>query len=363
MNTRVLLLSGLLYASATMAQTPTAADSTGLPGDDLSLQGALELFRNAKDMEAFEKALNNPDNKVNNLDLNKDGNVDYIRVVDIGEGDIHAITLRVPVSEKESQDVAVIELEKTGDKSARVLIRGDVLLYGDSVLLEPVSEVMKQEKGAGGPAFGEAYPVFVWVNVWGWPCVSYIYAPAYVYWDSPWYWGYYPGWYRPWRPWGWSAWYGYSYHYHGWCRPVYYNAPTDAYGIYAPRRSMSTRVAADTRPVREARAAQGARSPYLRDSRTAAERRDATRDNMRTNTGRTEVQRSTDRSGSRREMQSDRVQQGRDGSRAQPRDTRGSRPDRTVQPRQRAPREARPSAPSRSQPRTSPGRSAPRRGR
>ena len=37
-------------------------DSTGLPGDHFSLDGALELFKNAESPEAFEKALNTENN-------------------------------------------------------------------------------------------------------------------------------------------------------------------------------------------------------------------------------------------------------------------------------------------------------------
>lgn len=271
MKKSLLLSIGLFGARALFAQGPAAADSTGLPGDNFSLQGALELFSKAKDLESFEKALNTSANKVNNLDLDGDGNVDYIRVVDVAKGDVHAIVLRVPVNKDEQQDVAVIELEKTGDKSARALIRGDAVLYGDSVLLEPVAEVM-QTKGSG-PDMGEAYPVYVWVNVWGWPSVQWMYSPYYSYWDSPWSWGYYPRWYSPWRPWGWRSWWGYSYHYNNWCRPVhhydnYYHSTAST--VYAPRRSMSARVVENTRPVREARAATGSRAPQLRSDNNAA---------------------------------------------------------------------------------------------
>lgn len=389
MRTSALLLAGLLCARA-LAQTPTAADSTGLPGDNFSLQGAMELFKNAKDLEAFEKALNTSDSKVNNLDLDGDGKVDYVRVVDVGEGDVHAVVLRVPMSKTESQDVAVIEIEKTGERSARALIRGDALLYGDSVLLEPTAEVMKQDAGRGGPDLGAAYPVHVWINVWGWPCVNWMYGPSYMWWDSPWYWGYYPTWYRPWRPWGWNSWWGYSYHYNSWCRPVYYHAPTHASTIYAPRRSMSTRVATDTRPVREARANSGARSPLLRDDRSAVQRQDAVRSNdRRVNSERTEIQRSTDRNPGTREavrpgpgtngrevqrgsqrpdVQRSTEQRGRQGGQTtQPRQQR----DRSVSPQPRQNREARPStAPSRSPSRSTapsrspaPSRSSPGRGR
>ncbi|MBL0110193.1 MAG: hypothetical protein IPP42_04700 [Saprospiraceae bacterium] len=56
--------------------------------------------------------LNQDDNHVNNLDLNDDGEVDYIRVIDNMDGDAHALVLQVVVSATENQDIAVIEIEK-----------------------------------------------------------------------------------------------------------------------------------------------------------------------------------------------------------------------------------------------------------
>ena len=51
----------------------TGQDSTGLPGDNFSLQGALAIFENATSPEEFEKAINTEGNHVNNLDLDGDG--------------------------------------------------------------------------------------------------------------------------------------------------------------------------------------------------------------------------------------------------------------------------------------------------
>ena len=38
-----------------------------LPGDHFSLEGALELFKKSKSPEEFERLLNTPETKVNNL--------------------------------------------------------------------------------------------------------------------------------------------------------------------------------------------------------------------------------------------------------------------------------------------------------
>lgn len=235
----LLLVSLTLPLAAQDEQTATEADSTGLPGDHFSLEGALELFKMAESPEAFEKALNSEDNSVNNLDLNEDGETDYIRVVDNMDGDVHAIVLQVPVSETESQDIAVIELEKTGSENAILQIIGDEDIYGDQTIAEPFEEEAVKSDGRGGPS-GPAARVAVVVNVWGWPCVRYMYRPAYTVYVSPWRWRVYPTWWRPWRPHPWGF-------FHVRARPyrVHYHVVTThrvvrAHRVYAPRRTHST---------------------------------------------------------------------------------------------------------------------------
>ncbi len=60
------------------------------PEITFSLEGALELFKKSSSPEDFEKKINSADSKVNNLDLNGDGYIDYIRVIDRNEGNVHA---------------------------------------------------------------------------------------------------------------------------------------------------------------------------------------------------------------------------------------------------------------------------------
>jgi hypothetical protein len=224
-------------------------DSTGLPGDNFSLQGALQLFRNAASPEDFEKQLNTESNKVNNLDLNGDGDIDYIRVIDKSENDLHAIILQVPISETESQDIAVIELEKTGDTTAVLQIIGDEEIYGEEIIVEPDGggdeETDAQKDGNSGPA---AYPDEVYnnyrivVNVWGWPSVRFVYAPFYRPWISPWRWHYYPVWWKPWRPLGWHHWHPFHIrHHHAFVR-VHTHRVVHAHAVYRPVRVSSVTV-------------------------------------------------------------------------------------------------------------------------
>lgn len=254
MRTQLLLLATALWCAPLLAQD-TLADSTGLPGDGFSLQGALELFKDAKDLESFENSLNSQDQGVNNLDLDGNGEVDYIRVVDHRNGTAHAIVMQVAVSKEEKQDVAVIELERNGEASARLQIRGAEELYGADVMVEPITEEDAGTEPRKGPAPAELVRLRVWVNVWSWPCVTWIYGPSYVMWDSPWYWGYYPPYWRPWRPMGWRSWYGWHRPYHVWYQPVYVCHVPQAHAVYRPRAVHSPRIRTATAPVRQQRAA------------------------------------------------------------------------------------------------------------
>lgn len=240
------LLTSLLQTGALLlltlplqAQEADPADSTGLPGDHFSLEGAIELFKQAESPEAFEKLLNAEDNHVNNLDLNEDGEVDYIRVIDHVEGDAHAIVLQVPVSADESQDIAVIEIEKQGDEYALLQIIGNEDVYGEAVIAEPFEEeTAAPQKGRNGPsAFVQPYRIVV--NVWLWPSVRYVYHPRYVVWVSPWRWRYYPTWWSPWRPHPWRWHYARVAPYHRHCHVVTTHRVVGAHKVYAPRRTSS----------------------------------------------------------------------------------------------------------------------------
>jgi len=234
-----ILIFSVALSATSYGQVINTADSTGLAGDNFSLQGAMELFKKAKSPEAFETALNNEKNSVNNLDLNEDGRTDFIKVKDLGESKSRVFVLQVDLNARETQDVAVITIEKTAEETAMIQIKGAEELYGEDKLYEPLEEKVKGGKG-GPDAVMETY--FVWVNVWYWPCVQYVYAPAYVYWYSPWYWDYYPSWWSPWYVRPWRVYYNSCYHYRPYCHQVYEYRNYDAYALYGPRKNTANSV-------------------------------------------------------------------------------------------------------------------------
>jgi uncharacterized membrane protein YgcG len=219
------LLAGVM--SAFGFQTNPAEE---VPGDNFSLEGALELFKRSASPQEFEQLLNSPDSKVNNLDLNGDGKTDYIRVTDKSDGSIHDFILTDVISEAESQDVAVIELQKKADGTAVLQIVGDADIYGIETIIEPTQEVRVN----AGTSTAQTT-----VNVWAWPAVQYVYGPAYNVWVSPWSWAYYPGWYRPWSPFAWSVWNPYWAPYRPYYALCYGHRIAYAPMIYRPYRHTS----------------------------------------------------------------------------------------------------------------------------
>ena len=148
-------------------------------GENLDLQAVLELFMASESVEDFEKALNDSTNEINNLDLNEDDEVDYIRVVEYVDGDTHILVLQVPLAENEYQDVATINIEKT-DADYVIQAAGDAEIYGEDYYVEPAPEEEAQTS-----------TTTVVVVMYG-----YGYSP----WVSPYRWRVYPVWWRPWRP-------------------------------------------------------------------------------------------------------------------------------------------------------------------
>ena len=252
-NLKRLLLSIVCFLTAS-ASANAQQDSTGMPGDNFSLQGALEMFKQASSPEEFEKLINSQDKNVNNLDLNGDGEIDYIKVIDKTENNVHAFVLQVAISETENQDIAVIELEKTGDTTAVLQIVGDEDIFGEQVIVEASDEGDEADdassSGNGPSAFSMDEPYRIVVNVFFWPGVRFVYRPAYVPWVSPWRWRHYPGWWRPWRPLAWHAFHPLCFHYHRHFALVRTHRVVVAHRVYSPYRVRSVTVRTRTAVAR-----------------------------------------------------------------------------------------------------------------
>lgn len=246
---KLIILFIAVSAFLNTAKTQMNPDSTGYDGDHFSLEGALEIFKQSKSPEDFEKRINKESNYVNNLDLNKDGEIDYIKIIDNGEDNFHAIALQVDINEKESQDVAVILIEKTGDSKAILQIIGDEDVFGMEKIVEPFIEELTPMGGKGNSEDDFILAKIV-VNVWSWSAVKFVYAPGYVYYKSPWKWSVYPNWWKPWKPhpWGWHYSKRKIHHVH--FRPYHSHRIVKAHTFYKPKRKSSVIVKTRTTHTR-----------------------------------------------------------------------------------------------------------------
>ena len=223
----LMLMSTMLWADQTVTVSANSSDIS----EGLDLKVVAKLFAEAKNLEEFETMLNNPDSAFCNLDLNGDGQVDYLRVVETGEGSKRLIVLQAVLAKDIYQDVASIYVEKDENEQVSVQVVGDEYVYGANYVIEPVY------------IYRPLIYDWLWCDAW--------YA-----WHSPWYWDYWPGWWR-WHAcwahdWYWHHCYAYHHHHH-WCTFRHATEPRRGYhemhnGVtrsdYArvnPNRSFSVR--------------------------------------------------------------------------------------------------------------------------
>jgi len=177
MKTKLLLstLICLLFANAFAQDKTTVSATSSEISDNLDLRAVASIFGDSKDLADFEYRLNNPKAAISNLDLNDDFQVDYLRVIESIEGNIHLIIIQAVLGQDQFQDVATVELEKDNNNRTHIQVVGDVYMYGDNYIYEPVYN------------FVPIIYNYIWISN---------YRPYY----SPWYWGYYPRHFYVWKP-------------------------------------------------------------------------------------------------------------------------------------------------------------------
>jgi Predicted membrane protein len=207
-------LLSLLVLLATVSWSTWADETITISANSEDISQALDLkavatlFGTVKNVEEFETLLNNPDSAFTNLDLNGDGSVDYLRVVETNNGNKHLVVIQAVLAQDVFQDVASIYVEKdeaTGQVSTQVI--GDEYVYGANYVIEPVY----------------IYRPYIYDWFWG---------PTWCCWHSPWYWGYYPHWWYSWRCWPMHRYWDHCYHWHHhhpYCSFRYARYPRPAY--------------------------------------------------------------------------------------------------------------------------------------
>ena len=178
MKTKIIYFAfiAFLFANQVIAQNKTTVSANNSEiSDNLDLKAVASIFGDSKNLEDFERRLNDPNLKISNLDLNYDNQVDYLRVIESVEGRTHLVIIQAVLEKDVFQDIATIEVEKDQNNRIQIQVVGDVFMYGNNYIYEPIY--------VHSPLFFTSF----WV-------ISY--RPYY----STWNWGYYPGYYHYWRP-------------------------------------------------------------------------------------------------------------------------------------------------------------------
>jgi len=172
----VLALSTSFFSVQAQRRVVTTARATSYDiSDNLDLDAVASIFGDSENLEDFERRLNDPDSRISNLDLNQDGYIDYLRVLENSSDRNSLVVVQAVLDKDVYQDVASIEIERLSNNNHRIQIVGDSYIYGSNYIIEPV--------------FVRTPIIF-----------SFFWGPRYSPWQSPYYWNYYPRWYSYYRP-------------------------------------------------------------------------------------------------------------------------------------------------------------------
>lgn len=97
-------------------------------GDNLDLQALGEMVKTSSNAKEIEDKLNTT-GSINNLDLDGDGVVDYVKVTEYGDGDARGFSFTVELSNGEKQEIATVDLQK-GTNNVDMNIQGNQQIYG-----------------------------------------------------------------------------------------------------------------------------------------------------------------------------------------------------------------------------------------
>jgi hypothetical protein len=117
---------GLMVVAASCSQNPpqqnnVTIQSSAPAGFDVNKLG--QLVKTSTDPQTLEKAINNPNNHINNLDLDKDGNIDYLKVEEPAQNQLNVVD---DVSDADSVTVARIHVEPNqANNTANLNIQGN----------------------------------------------------------------------------------------------------------------------------------------------------------------------------------------------------------------------------------------------
>ena len=140
----------------------------------LDLNAVAAAFAEARNVSEFERILNSSKYMINNLDLNRDGWIDYLRVLEVYGGVYHTFLIQACLGPSMYQDVATLIAERR-PTTLVVEVIGDRWLYGPNYIVRPV--------------FIKRPPIW---DVFG--------RSSYAAWSSPYYYDHWPNYYQKPKP-------------------------------------------------------------------------------------------------------------------------------------------------------------------
>jgi hypothetical protein len=124
-------LTGLVLSVSACSQNPPQQNNVTIENNTTAgfdVNKLAQFVKNSTDPQTLEKAINNPANQINNLDLDKDGNIDYLKVQ---EADNNKLNIIDDVSNSQSVTVASVNIQPTGNNNtANLDIQGNPTYVG-----------------------------------------------------------------------------------------------------------------------------------------------------------------------------------------------------------------------------------------
>lgn len=126
-----LLGASWLLTSCSKSKTQYVTTIVQTAADGLDLQAVTDLSTKSKDAKDFETKLNAPGNTVNNLDLNEDDVIDFIKVTEVHDNGARGFSLTTEVAEGDEQELCTIQFEEENGQ-ASVHTQGNQSMYGSN---------------------------------------------------------------------------------------------------------------------------------------------------------------------------------------------------------------------------------------
>jgi hypothetical protein len=123
---KILIGLGLMVVAASCSQNPPQQNNVTIQSSapaGFDVNKLAQLVKTSTDPQTLEKAINNPNNHINNLDLDKDGNIDYLKVEEPGQNQLDVVD---DVNDADSVNVARIHIQPNqANNTADLSVQGN----------------------------------------------------------------------------------------------------------------------------------------------------------------------------------------------------------------------------------------------